>query len=75
MAIGNLEERVAALEKKLAALSEVSERRLGVTGRTNPEVLEEMFGVFADSPHAGAVLDTIAAERERERREYRDKAA
>ncbi|MBB6050827.1 hypothetical protein [Armatimonas rosea] len=75
MAIGSLEERVTALEKKLAALSEASERRLGVTGRTNPEVLEEMFGVFADSPHAREVLDTIAAERERERREYRDKAA
>ena len=54
------------------AIGNLEER---VTGRTNPEVLEEMFGVFADSPHAREVLDTIAAERERERRQYRDKAA
>jgi hypothetical protein len=71
-----IEERVALLEEKMAALTdEKALGRPGVTGRTNPQALEELFGVFSKSPQAQEVLDSIEAERERERREAREKAA
>ena len=74
MATATIEERVTALEEKLAALSgQGANDRHGVTGRTNPQALEELFGVFAESPHALEVLAAVETERERERREARDR--
>ena len=48
--------------------------RSGVTGRTNPQLLEEMFGIFRDSPHAVEVLNAVEDEREQERQKSREKA-
>ena len=45
--------------------------RYGVTGHTNPQKLEEMFGMFANNPHAEAVLQSMEDEREKEREEAR----
>ena len=61
---------MAALVAKVAALERGSTRP-GVTGRTNPQLLEELFGVFANSPHAQQVLSDIERGRERERTEVR----
>lgn len=61
---------MAALEVKVAALERGSTRP-GVTGRTNPQLLDELFGVFADNPHALQVLRDIEQDRERERTEAR----
>lgn len=64
------EERLASLEADVARLkAQLPSQRYGVTGRTNPQVMEEMFGVFKNNPQAESVLNAIEQEREKERRE------
>jgi hypothetical protein len=67
-----LEERVTALEKEMEKVKALRSRvRYGVTGRTNPQLIETLFGVFANDPEAEEVAHAIAAERERERAQSR----
>ena len=61
---------MAILEARVAAL-EGSNTHPGVTGRTNPQLLEELFGVFQNSPHAQQVLDGVEQERDQERQQAR----
>jgi predicted signal transduction protein with EAL and GGDEF domain len=65
-----LEERLAAVEAEVRRLRDQRENhRAGVIGRTNPELINEMFGIFADDPLFERMVQRMEAERERERRE------
>ena len=69
-----VEERIAAIQADVARLkaqAEAKGERYGVIGRTNPKVIAEMFGVFANDPDAEAVFKSIEDAREREREEAR----
>jgi hypothetical protein len=71
------EERFAALEAEVARLRAKVEgqhdkgQRPNVTGRTRPDFLDTMVGIFANSPAFEEVTRAIEAEREREREEAR----
>jgi hypothetical protein len=71
MGNATVEERLADLEARVAAMERGGSSRPGVTGRTNPEVLEELFGIFRDDPYAQQVLDEVEREREQERQQAR----
>lgn len=70
--MATIEERLAEVEAQVAQLMRQTApavRRPGVTGKTNPQVIEELFGVFANDPHFDRVVQTIEENRARERRE------
>jgi hypothetical protein len=70
MATGTIEERLAAVEAELARLTmRLEGQPEGIIGRTNLKLIEEMFGVFSDSPLFDSVMRTIEENRERERQE------
>lgn len=74
MSTSTFEERIVALQAevvRLKAEAAAKGERYGVIGRTNPKIIEEMFGVFANDPEAEAVQRFIEEEREREREEAR----
>lgn len=78
MDTNSFEQKVAALQAevvRLKAEAAAKGERYGVTGRTNPQRLEEMFGIFANNPRAQSVLQSIEDEREREREEARREPA
>ena len=49
--------------------------RLNVIGTTDPRLIEEMIGIFAESPNFDEVMRSIEAERERERHEAEREAS
>lgn len=68
------EEYLAEVQAKVVRLkaeAQVRGERYSVIGRTNPQRIDELFGVFANDPEAQAVEKVIEAEREKEREEAR----
>ena len=66
------EERFAALEAEVARLRErVEGQPFDLRGRTSPDFLDTMIGIFADDPVFEEVTQGVEADRERERAEAR----
>jgi hypothetical protein len=66
----SVEERLSDLEAEVAELkAREGGRRYGVVGRSNPRLIRQMIGTFADSPLHANVVRHIEENRERERRE------
>jgi hypothetical protein len=73
--VETLEERIAALEAEMRSVkAQINGTRYGVTGKTNPQLIAEMFGVFADEPMFDRMVRRMEEERERERREAEQEA-
>ena len=64
-----LEPQTAAAPTATSPRETVMGERYGVVGRTNPELLESMFGCFADDPAFERVVKFMEDERAREREE------
>jgi hypothetical protein len=67
-----LEKRLAHLEADVATLKAhipiPTIERVGVIGRTQPDKIEAIFGIYANDPEAEQVLKEIEETREKERR-------
>lgn len=75
MATATLEERVTELEREMAQVKARNNgARYGVTGKTNPQLIEKMFGIFANDPEAEEVARNVAEERERDREQARQES-
>ncbi len=65
MAKQSIEERVAALEADMRQVkSQTSTQRAGVWGTTQPERIDEMFGIFAADPLFDRMVERMRTQRE-----------
>ena len=69
MQIESLEQSTRVKAPSSVAQDVAPGERYGVVGRTNPELLESMFGCFANDPAFERVVQFIENERAREREE------